>query len=243
MRSVRVIVSTLSFKDVPSVLLLLPSFMLAIFFLPDIGMASLAVFGYFLVWSLLLNRVWWVILVVLLVRPSMDRFAEAVILFPGTAVSINLNGMLNLLLIGYLIGYVVLNKRLSLFKNRVVQIMFIFLIVLLFSIGLSPVLGSSIREFVRIVAHFAIFILIFDLVRDEEQISKLFLTMIISSFLPIAFGIFQWIFNTGFFTQEWYRLPGTFWNPRQNPQCPPPIAARRQGCQLLCPKAAWGRPQ
>jgi putative inorganic carbon (HCO3(-)) transporter len=162
-----------------------------------------------------------VILALLLVRSSVDGFMEVFTLFSGSALSMNLSGVVNSLAVG--LGLLTLLRRLVRRRPLLVaapgRTYALFLVVCLLSIPGSIDLAGSIKEWARLASGLAIYLMVADVVRDERGARRFIAVLFLSSLVPLAVAWLQWLTGSGYFflgfigTEFAYRPQGTFPHP------------------------------
>jgi O-antigen ligase len=196
---------------------------LAAFLLPaSLFAAALAAGAVVLAWLVLPEAV---IMVMLLLRGSVDGFMDLFTLFAGSPLSMNLSGAVNSLAVG--LGALALVRRLvrrqPLFVAAPGWTYGLFLLACLFSIPGSVDPAGGIKEWARLTSGLAIYLLVADALYDRQHAERgarrFVATIMLSSLVPLAVGWLQRLTGGGYFflgfvgTEFAHRPQGTFAHP------------------------------
>jgi O-antigen ligase len=128
------------------------------------------------------------ITVLILVRPLCDRVFEQGRMDIGGH-ELSCGAILNFIVIGaMLIGLLRIDNKVQVKLERA---WLPFLLIAMLAVAYSPVQLDAFRKFLTYVSYMAMFILPFALVRRRATAEYFFKVMILSSVLPVAYGLFQ----------------------------------------------------
>src|ERR1700722_11730238 len=128
------------------------------------------------------------ITVLILVRPLCDRVFEQGRMDIGGH-ELSCGAILNFIVIGaMLIGLLRIDNKVQVKLERA---WLPFLLIAMLAVVYSPVQLDAFRKFLTYVSYMAMFILPFALVRRRATAEYFFKVMILSSVLPVAYGLFQ----------------------------------------------------
>lgn len=173
---------------------------------------AVLVFGLILL-TIFLHRPKWGIFLILLIRPSIDRFSDTFSL-SFRNISINSSAIFGLLVITLLSIFI--------FKNRSVikfvplkKYWFLFLLISALSIIFSIDPLSSLYELIRLSSIFLLFISIFIVTKKDRDYRNITYALIYSAIVPLLFATYQLVTGTGLggTTGIESRLFGTFSHP------------------------------
>lgn len=147
------------------------------------------------------------ILLLILIRPLIDRFTN--IRFTE---NINLLGIFSVLFIVFLIFLFFKYRKFELAPSNI-RLYHIFLLVSLLSVINSVNVPESLMFFIRFVSLLAIYLIIFNMVQQENDAIKVIKCVIYSSIIPIIVGFYQYTIGKGMIIQGFNRLNSTFIHP------------------------------
>lgn len=127
----------------------------------------------------------------LFIRPSIQPLMDVEIV-PGVPIV----GIFSLWIITYLI-FRFLNDKSYTVAIPNIKILFIMIILSLFSMFNSKSLTTSIAHLLRLMGWISIYILIFNLVSTWDDAKKIIFVLILSSVIPLLVGYYQLFTNTG----------------------------------------------
>ncbi len=168
-------------------------------------LAIVAAFG-----VLVLLDTWQTVVLLLLVRSSLD-VVESVQVYGG----LNLAGLLSALLVLTGLAHVAI-YRVDLKRTPLVRPLCVLLGIWAVGVVLSGNPGASLQEWLRGLGSFLLYVLMVDLVREggDDRRSMLVKVIIISTLVPMSFGLYQFATGTGnVFTPGFDRIRGTFVHP------------------------------
>ncbi|TAA47754.1 O-antigen ligase family protein [Corallincola spongiicola] len=146
------------------------------------------------------------LLLMLITRCSLDP-----ILNMTKVGGIGIGALLNLAVIAY--GVVAFSKYRREIPLFLVKTWGIFLASGIISIILSPVMMQSVRSFASVVTYFVIFSLPFFLVRSRDDAKFLLRLIMLSSIIPIFYGLFEFVVFGGTNSVQGKRIFSTFSHP------------------------------
>jgi putative inorganic carbon (hco3(-)) transporter len=198
----------------PLSLLLLSAFIavgLASFIHPAVVIIGLLCIG---VGLFFLQKPFAALLLLVTFRSGIDIFARQYRMFDGTALSINLLGILNIALILLAIFYFLVMKRQV--PSQPFWLAFSsFLYIASISILISSNRIFSLRGLMQVGSYLAIYLLLADQIRQIQDLRKLRLALIVSTIIPVLLGIYQYLTGTGntVISPGTNRIMGTFFHP------------------------------
>lgn len=152
------------------------------------------------------------LLFLLLVRSSLDIFAEKKILFAGFFET-NIGGLLMLTMLIAGLFYILINRN-KITLPSLSSLYLIFLMLGIISIFISPVKIESFKEWIIIVSLFALYVLVVNIFKTKTDMSVLITTIFLSAPFPLALGFYQFFTNSGNLqTPGFNRIFGTFAHP------------------------------
>ncbi|HEX5368923.1 MAG TPA: O-antigen ligase family protein [Dehalococcoidia bacterium] len=195
-------------RELQLVAVLATVIMFVLLFMPLQTAILLAIVAAFAV--LVMLDTWQTVVVLLVVRSSLD-VVEGVQVYGG----LNLAGLLSALLVLTGLAHVAI-YRVDLKRTPLVRPLCVLLGVWAVGVVLSSNPGASLQDWLRGIGSFLLYVLMVDLVREggDERRSMLVKAIIVSTLIPMSFGMFQFATGTGnVFTPGFDRIRGTFVHP------------------------------
>lgn len=152
------------------------------------------------------------IIFLLLIRSSLDITKNyfSVYLFSGLQLTAA-NGVSLLLILGGF--YYLLANRVSLLRIPLAKPIIVFLLFSVLNMLMTEDLDAGLEELLRFISMFVIYLTVWDLFRTRKRVHHLVNAVLISSLLPLGFGIYQAVLNRGQFITGFVRVYGTFVHP------------------------------
>jgi putative inorganic carbon (hco3(-)) transporter len=148
---------------------------------------------------------------IILIRPTVDRFSENITIKIAQDISFNAAAILGILVVFLLSIFLLTNiKEMKSLPFRKAWTFFLF--VALLSMVISVSLISSIYGMIKIISIFLIFSSAYLIVKKEKKVHFFLYAIIFSSIIPFLFATYQFITKTGLSGSEGIdsRLFGTF---------------------------------
>ena len=161
----------------------------AVFFKPVylMGFLGLIVFGF-----AFLKKTQTTTLLLILTFPIIRGISESTTLFSGSALSINILGIMNILIPIMVATYLFLHRiRFSSFK--LFKPVAIFVIYLLFGVFYSVSPFGTVREFFRILMSISFYFIIAGLNLEEREARKFLFAILLSAIVPLLVGGYQYV--------------------------------------------------
>jgi len=158
-----------------------------------------------------LHNVKWGIFLILLIRPSIDKFSEQVTINLGRNLHFNAAAIFGILVV-FLLFIFLFKHRKKMSEMPLKKPWFLFLLVVIISVFISIEKISSIYEIIKLLSVFLVFSSIYIIVKKEKKISVALYAIIFSSLVPFLFATYQLITRSGLGGSEGVesRLFGTF---------------------------------
>lgn len=156
----------------------------------------------------------WGLLILLIIRPSLDILGQTLTVTLRRDLTINLAAILAILVIVWSVFYLLKNRP-RLDALPLLWPWLIFLAVAAASIAVSADRFASFTEWIRLLSIFAIFLVAFDLARVTQKGRTILVAIIISVIIPLGVGLWQLINGQGIYeiSTDLTRVPGTFAHP------------------------------
>ncbi|MEW6606645.1 MAG: O-antigen ligase family protein [bacterium] len=153
------------------------------------------------------------ILSLVFVKPAIEKSIVITRISIKGLTTINLVGVLNLFILIAGIFYIITN-RIKIFKLPIGLPSFIFSIICLISIFISPDIVAGLKGWFAITCPFIIYALVTDLFKNRKQLIRLINVSILSMVIPCLVGFYQFLTSIDMFDfTGTYRICGTFNHP------------------------------
>ena len=156
---------------------------------------TLGIVGFVLFISILFWRLEIAILLLLVIRTSLDIFSEVNIPLLGTSGRVNPAAIIAFAITMIGIFYILV-KKINILKIPISRPYLLFLIIGFGTISISPDKVLSVREWSRFLSIYILYILVAGTVRDDRDIRRIVQAIFISSVVPLTVGSYQ-IFTGG----------------------------------------------
>ena len=157
---------------------------------------TIGIVAFVLFIGILLRHLEIAILLLLVIRASLDIFSDVNIPLLGS--SARLNPAAILALTTTVIGiYYILVKRINVLKISISRPYLLFLIIAFATISISPNKVLSVREWSRFLSIYILYILIVDIAKDKKDIKRIVQTIFISAVVPLMVGSYQIFTGSG----------------------------------------------
>lgn len=166
------------------------------------ALPALLIFGLLLLYDRRL-----VLLLILMFRSTGDIYLDYTKFAIG-GLQIGVGGIINMVVIGLAVLFVL--ERPKLFPKKLALMWLPFIAFGVFAVGIAPVKGEAIRDYLGLVSYFSIFICTTYLVRTPEDFRKMILLVVFSSLLPSLYSVVDVIINV---PRGGFRLKSTFSHP------------------------------
>ncbi len=182
---------------------------LLIFTLPMQAALSTAVVGAFVLIMLVDTRV--ALLALLLVRATVDVFATVPVLSAGGG--INPNALMSLLVIALGVTHIAIN-RINIRRIPLVTPFALFVAMTFLTLAITPSFVEGVEDWLRILSALLIYIMVVDLMRRERERRWLLRIIVLSTIVPLCFGLYQFANDSGdHSTPGFNRILATFVHP------------------------------
>ena len=179
--------------------------------LPTEAALASAVIGAFVILALVDTRV--AVFALLLVRATIDVTATVPLISATGSTDVNAAGMMSFLVIGLTFAHVALN-RINIWRIPLVKPYALFAAVALVGFALAPDKNRALDDWLRIIGVLSLYILVVDLMRSADDIRWMLRVLLLSSVIPLALGIYQFMTDSGNHeTEGLNRIDGTFVHP------------------------------
>lgn len=163
---------------------------------------------------LFISKTQLIILLILLLRPAIDLFARQIRVFESTNVGFNVLGLLNVAIVIFCVIYFILLRH-QVPNSPFTHLLILFIAISSYSIFFAEDRISSLRGIFLLCSYLAIYTLIIATIQNFHDLNKLLSVIAYSSVIPILFGFYQLITNTGntVISPGLNRVMGTFFHP------------------------------
>jgi len=184
-----------------------------LFFSESILTSFILIFGLILAIIFLYNPKWGIFLI-LLVRPSIDKFSDQFTINFGENLNFNAAAILGILVVFLLFLFLIKNRK-EMKDLPIKKMWLLFLGISLLSIIISIDKMASAYGIIKIISIFLIFSSAYVIVKREKNLKTVLYAIIFSSIVPFLFASYQLITGNGVGGSEGVesRLFGTFSHP------------------------------
>jgi O-antigen ligase len=151
------------------------------------------------------------ILSFLFIRPLLD-FSTNYNLFSFAGLSINLASLIGFMVIIVALWYLMFKYN-ELKRSKILYFWLLFIAVNVLSLLVSFDIGLGIREVVRLLSIFSIFLLAQMFVKTKKDLTITLKVILMSAILPALIGAWQYLYQTDIITDFGGRLTATFAHP------------------------------
>lgn len=186
---------------------------IGLFFMQSIITSLILIFGLILTVIFLYNPKWGIFLI-LLARPSIDKFSEQFTINFGENLNYNAAAIFGILIV-FLLSFFLIKNRREIKGLPVKKLWLLFLGISLLSIIISIDKTLSVYGIIKIISIFLIFASAYVIVKREKNPKPVLYAIIFASLVPFLFATYQLITGNGVGGSEGVesRLFGTFSHP------------------------------